>query len=1259
MIKREITSVALTAFAAVVFIVLSPRLTSAAELADGFVHPPGSARPWVYWFWLNGNITSNGITADLEAMQRVGIGGVLIMEVNQGTPKGDADFGGHQWRELFKHVCNEAHRLGLEVNMNNDAGWCGSGGPWIPPALAMQKLVWTETNLAGTCHFEGTLAHPETISNYYADIAVLAFPTPPKPAQIENIKAKAAFVPERVPPIANFACLSSKATIPRHQILDLTARLGANGSFKWDPPPGAWTVLRLGHTPTGKDNHPAPEGGRGLESDKLSRAATDAMFAGLMGNRIADSKPLAGKTLVSTHIDSWETGSQNWTPRFRQEFNALRGYDLLPFLPVITGRVVESLEMSERFLWDLRQTVSDLLIRNYAGRFRELAHKNGLRLSIEAYDHVPCDEMTYAGQADEPMAEFWSWGASLAWSCTEMSSAAHVYGKRILGAEAFTASDGEKWQHHPASIKALGDWAFCEGINRFVFHRYALQPWSNVQPGMSMGPWGLHYERTQTWWEQSTAWHQYLARCQFLLQQGLFVADICYLQPEGSPQRFRLAPPGSSEKWPDRPKYNFDGCTPEVVLNRMKVSDGRLVLPDGMSYRMLVLPDVETMTPVLLRKIRDLVRAGATVVGSLPTKSPSLVDYPGCDVEVKKLAEQLWGQNPLVENYTERSFGKGRVISGGDFRAPKPKAVEPNPLAHAKWIWAPEGKPQVSAPIGKRYFRRVLDLGTNQCIALARLALTADNSFEAWVNGQRAGDGADFNDVFKLDVLRLLKPGTNLVTIAAENGGEKPNPAGLIAALEVQFANGTQLQFQSDREWESASAASQSEAGASSWASQLDSTNEWKPVMELGAWDMAPWALSGKPSDPLYHYPDANALAATLAAMGVPPDFESDAHLRYIHRRTSEADIYFVANPGSNWVGAQCAFRVTGESPEIWCPVTGAIKKQLVYRESDGRTFLPLWLEPAGSILVVFERSPLPNGPSSPASAFPSIIAMKRNGLSVLPEPGQTATNPPAIELACLALEPRHSTSGPRRSLEVLAWQSGTYEWRTSDGKTGKAKIDSLPQPLPLNGSWEVCFQTNRGAPERVMFDSLMDWSRHTNAGVKYFSGTATYLKQFNVPKEYLVPGQHLSLDLGSVAVIARVTLNGKDLGILWTPPFQADVTGALQPGENQLEIQVVNLWPNRMIGDEQLPEDSVRKKDGTLEAWPAWLQAREPSPACRLTFTTWRLWKKDSQLQPSGLLGPVRLIVGEALHLDTGTRTGISSLRWYRPNPERKRASF
>jgi len=243
----------------------------------------------------------------------------------------------------------------------------------------------------------------------------------------------------------------------------------------------------------------------------------------------------------------------------REEFQKRRGYDLSPFLPVFTSRVVESLEVSERFLRDLRQTVSELVVENYAARTRELAHANGLRFTVEAYGS-PCDFIPYGGEADEPMGEFWSPSGAMA-TCKGMAGCAHVYGRRIVGAEAFTAGHQERWLEHPAAIKALGDRAFCEGINRFVVHRYALQPWPELrQPGMTMGPWGQHYERTQTWWEETPAWHRYLARCQFLLRQGLYAADLCYLQAETPPQGFGDHP---------RQGYDWDECAADVVLQRM------------------------------------------------------------------------------------------------------------------------------------------------------------------------------------------------------------------------------------------------------------------------------------------------------------------------------------------------------------------------------------------------------------------------------------------------------------------------------------------------------------------------------------------------------------------------------------------------------------------------------------------------------------------------------------------------------------------
>ncbi|MBI3118241.1 MAG: glycosyl hydrolase family 43, partial [Candidatus Hydrogenedentes bacterium] len=243
---------------AVIAILAASLIPAQAEedLAAGFANPPQAAKPWVYWFWLNGNITREGITADLEAMQRAGIGGVLIMEVDQGVPVGPVDFMGAQWRELFKFMVAEASRCGIEVNMNNDAGWNGSGGPWITPELSMQKVVWSEMDIEGPQHFEGALPQPETIAGYYRDIAVLAFPTAGA-YRIENIENKACYKSGFVPP-AIAPEVPAEMTIPKDKIIELTAQMKSDGSIAWDAPAGKWTIMRFGHTSTGVENAPAP-----------------------------------------------------------------------------------------------------------------------------------------------------------------------------------------------------------------------------------------------------------------------------------------------------------------------------------------------------------------------------------------------------------------------------------------------------------------------------------------------------------------------------------------------------------------------------------------------------------------------------------------------------------------------------------------------------------------------------------------------------------------------------------------------------------------------------------------------------------------------------------------------------------------------------------------------------------------------------------------------------------------------------------------
>jgi hypothetical protein len=1211
----------------------TPALSSAT-----FLSPPDSAKPWVYWFWLNSNITREGLTADLEAMKSAGIGGVLIMEVDQGTPVGPVAFVSPQWLDLFKHMVSEADRLGIEVNMNNDGGWNGSGGPWVKPEQSMQKITTSETQVEGPKDLRAKLPQPQTVANYYRDIVVQAFPTPAGKARVPDIGDKAGYN-------AGLSAMRAKAlwpttpaeeVVPADQIVDLTLKMDKDGTLTWDVPQGKWTILRIGHTTTGKENHPTPASGSGLECDKMSKEAAEAHFAGLMGKIIAKCGPFVGKSLVATHIDSWENGSQNWTPKFREEFQKRRGYDLMPFFPVMTGRIVGSRETSERFLWDVRQTINELVLENYAGHFREMAHRHGMRLSIEHYTWCPCDELAYGGCADEPMGEFWSWwfGTNkkygFTFSCTEAASAAHVYGKKIVGAEAFTACDSERWLGHPGNIKDLGDFAFCEGINRFVFHRYAMQPWLHVRPGMGMGPWGLHYERTQTWWNMSKAWHEYLARCQHLLRQGLFVADVCYLGAEASPQsiigqkRFLAKTPDPLDpKNPDYPRdridYSFDVAATEALLTRMSVKDGRLVLPDGMSYRLLVLPNVETATPKLLAKIKELVEAGATIVGSRPSKSPSLSDYPKCDEQVQSLAAELWGSGEAPAQLAERQVGQGRVFWSAAFQRKLEVTLTAGELlGQAQWIWYPEGDPTASAPAGYRYFRRSFTVDGE--VASAQVIGTADNELTVWVNDRKAGNGFDHKRLCTFDVAVALKQGSNLLTVEATNATDQPSPAGVIAALTIHYKDGRKQTITTDEGWQAATKV------AADWRLAGEATDGWTAVKLLGPLGTAPWGNLESPPANDDLYPEVDLVAGVLKKMGVSPDFtyqtQSTAKsLRYIHRTVDGADIYFVANKYPQPERAVCSFRVSGKRPELWYPDTGRIERPAIYDEADGAVRMPIEFEPTGSVFVVFREKA--------GEAAERVVSVARDGKELLTTAWNNDSPPAAENQPPLPAEESgvNATVNQANRVEVRAAKPGQYSVKSADGSTRQFEVGQLPSPIELNTDWDVAFSVKDGGPDHAKFDKLISWSDHADKGIKYYSGTAAYTKTFDVPADEIGKGRRFTLDLGSVEVMAEVKLNGKDLGLLWKTPYRIDISDAIQSGENKLEVKVVNLWINRMIGDESLPEDSERNGDGTLKSWPRWLLEGKTSPTGRYTFASWRLWHKGDPLQPSGLIGPVRII--------------------------------
>ena len=526
-------------------------------LSQGFQAPPSTAKPQVWWHWLDRNVTKEGITADLEALHRIGLGGAQIFNIDYQIPTGSVPFMTPEWLDAMRHAAREADRLGLELGMHNCSGWSSSGGPWITPDKAMQIVVTTEMRVKGPIHFNGKVAKPDApkkeYSDYYRDIAVLACRTPAAEVsgsgyRIREWSIKAGFELPRGSWSWHSALgdqAPSDAVIRRDQIIDLSTSLKAGDTLSWDVPEGDWTIIRLGYAPRGRPNtHPEVPAGYGLEVDKMSRAALDLHFENFIAAVVKDLGQFNGKSFTNLLIDSYEVGPQNWTPRFREEFQHRRGYDLTPYLITLTGRVVESVQITERFLWDLRRTIADLYHDHYYSYFTELCHQRGLKAATEPYTG-PFSIMDNATVADIPMCEFWT-GHTFGSSASRtrlVASGANLAGKRIVGAEAFTSSwQNDRFVQHPYALKALGDFQFCDGINRFYIHDFTHQPWVDDArtPGMTMGPWGLHFARTVSWWEQARPWMDYIGRCQYLLQEGRPVSDILLLRRRRCPGASRV-----------------------------------------------------------------------------------------------------------------------------------------------------------------------------------------------------------------------------------------------------------------------------------------------------------------------------------------------------------------------------------------------------------------------------------------------------------------------------------------------------------------------------------------------------------------------------------------------------------------------------------------------------------------------------------------------------------------------------------------------
>jgi hypothetical protein len=727
-------------------------------------------------------------------------------------------------------------------------------------------------------------------------------------------------------------------------VVDLTGKMDADGRLKWDVPAGKWVVLRMGMIPIGTQCAPSSPESRGLEVDKMNAEHVESLFDGMVGEFLRRTPAKDRKAFKYVIADSYETGPQNWTDGFIEKFQARFGYSPERFMPTLTGRVVDSPEVSTRFLWDMRRLIVERIAYDYVGGLRKVCNRNDLTLWLENYGHwgFPSEFLLYGSQTNQVGGEFWENNDPLNnVECRAAASCSHIYGRPDVYAEAFTSN--RNFKQSPASIKNWCDWVFGAGVNHLILHVYIHQP-DERKPGIIQW-FGTVFNRHNTWFEQSKAFIDYTRRCSVLLKAGLPAIDVAYYIGENAPAM-------TGPRDPELPDgYDFDFVNSDVLINRTTVKDGKIVVKDGPSYAVLVLPKQKVMRPQVAEAIKRLADKGATIIGPKPQTSPSLENYPACDEAVANIAGQLWG------------------------------GVEYGSVKTRKNIYDGFSLEEVLGKIGVEPDVRVISKGELLCAA--------------------AGAG------------------------------------------------------------------------------------------KIG--------ISGR------------------------------GGIVFKHRTGKNIDVYFLANTSTKPVDFVASLRVTGRKPSLWDAVTGEISEAAAFTQNNGRTLIPLYLEASESIFVVFDA-------------------------------------------------------------------------KISDSAEGSAKSNrpDYTTLATLDGKWTVSFD-GQNAPEKITFDTLSDWSKHTNPAIKHYAGTAVYQKSFTLPKP--VAPKPVILELGEVGVIATVFVNDKEVDIVWTTPWEIDITNFAVSGKNDLQIQVANTWNNRLIADSKLPIEERRA----------------------YTSQPYR-FKANAPLHKGGLFGPVKI---------------------------------
>ena len=651
------------------------------QLRKEFVNPPAQSRLRCYWWWLNSMATKESITRDLEQMKLNGYGGASIVDAGSSNytvaakTKAGPVFMSPGWMELFKHAVKEAQRIGIELSVNTQSGW-NPGGPTITPELALKKIVYTETKVKGGKKIEISLPQPES-KLMYRDILIQAFPEPGtnvplKGKAIKNWGVKSfneSFGMKGAYPLymlrEEYADPENAKGINTKDIINLSDKY-KNGVLTWDAPEGEWTIIRYGWTCTEAMTSTTSDGWNGLSMDHLNPEAFQK-FSHDVIQPLINTAQSAGNSLHFLQTDSWEMGNVGWTNYFADEFKKFRGYDLTPYLPVLAGRVVESVDRSDRFLHDYRLTIGDCIAANHYQLFSNLAHQYGLGIHPESGGphSAPVDALKVMAISDFPQGEFWATANTHRikdderLAVKQSASVAHTNGKRFVAAEGPT-SIGPQWERSPKDLKSNIDRVFCSGVNRIVWHTFTSSPKEFGLPGNEYFA-GTHMNPNVTWWKQAKDFISYLNRCSYMLSQGLVVADVLYYYGDDVPNFVFLKEDVKDLSF----GYDWDKCSKDALIKRVSVKDNKIIFPDGMSYRLLVLPSETAIDLDVLRKVESLVKEGLTIIGPRPVKATGLTNYPQSDQEVAGIASEMWGSIDGV-SVKENSYGKGKVIWGKD-----------------------------------------------------------------------------------------------------------------------------------------------------------------------------------------------------------------------------------------------------------------------------------------------------------------------------------------------------------------------------------------------------------------------------------------------------------------------------------------------------------------------------------------------------------------------------------------------------------------